>query len=90
MMETDGYRMGDGSLLEIHPRRTNGDAIRAMSDEEIGKLFGPALLCDGNCPASKWDCEGDERPGGICDHRIPGYECPSMICRWLQQEEGKG
>ena len=77
---TNGYRMGDGSLLEIHPRRTNGDARRSMSDEEMARLYAKA--CGESCPLYK-NCHvtlADAACGS----------CENLILDWLQQpEEGK-
>lgn len=52
---------------------TNGDRIRAMSDEELGKYLGVAFHCYG-CPARKF-----------CDSVDHLYECHETLVAWLQQ-----
>lgn len=59
---------------------TNADRIRAMSDEEIAKIFTSAVA-NGCPPKMDWDCAKDEYGWDACD---------ACWCKWLQQPaEGK-
>lgn len=55
--------------------QTNADRIRAMSDEEIAKIFTSAVA-DGCPPKIDWDCAKDEYGWDACD---------ACWCKWLQQ-----
>ena len=54
---------------------TNADRIRAMSDEEIAKIFTSAVA-DGCPPKTDWDCAKDEYGWDACD---------ACWCKWLKQ-----
>lgn len=54
---------------------TNADKIRAMSDEEIAKIFTSAIA-DGCPPKIDWECAKDEYGWDACD---------ACWCKWLQQ-----
>ena len=54
---------------------TNADRIRAMSDEEIAKIFTSAVA-DGCPPKMYWDCAKDEYGWDACD---------ACWCKWLKQ-----
>ena len=60
-------------LLEVP--MTNADRIRAMSDEELGKIFTTAVA-DECPPKMDWDCAKDEFGWDACD---------ACWCKWLQQ-----
>ena len=54
---------------------TNADRIRAMSDEEIAKLFTQAVS-DGCPPKMDWTCKKNEEGWDGCD---------KCWCKWLKQ-----
>ncbi len=53
---------------------TNADRFRAMSDEEIAKIFTSAVA-DGCPPKMDWDCAKDEYGWDACD---------ACWCKWLK------
>ena len=55
--------------------QTNADRIRAMSDEEIAKIFTSAVA-DGCPPKMDWDCAKDEYGWDACD---------ACWCKWFKQ-----
>lgn len=61
---------------------TNGDRIRAMSDEGLAKAF-TATVANGCPPQMDWDCAKDKNGWDACD---------ACWCKWLKQpvEEVKG
>lgn len=50
----------------IQPQKTNADRIRAMSVEELARLFVSAVS-DGCPPEHDWDCKKDEDGWDACD-----------------------
>ena len=54
---------------------TNGDRIRAMTDEELAKLFTQTVV-DGCPPDMDWTCKKDEEGWDACD---------SCWLKWLKQ-----
>lgn len=62
-------------LGEVWEAMTNADRIRAMSDENLAKVFTDAVA-DGCPPRMDWDCSKDEN----------GWDaCAACWCKWLQQ-----
>ena len=55
--------------------RTNGESIRAKSDEELAKVF-TATVASGCPPKMDWDCAKDKNGWDACD---------ACWCKWLQQ-----
>ena len=60
--------------------KTNGDRVRAMSDEELVKLFSHCFIsCGRVCTENEELCIEN---GGCCN----GKTCHGSILAWLQQE----
>lgn len=59
-------------MEEPEKKRTNGDRIRAMSDEELAEFAVKALVCE-CCPLDK-DCKDEEK-------------CKEQILEYLQADE---
>ena len=57
-------------------KNTNGNRIRAMSDEDLVKLFGHNSICDYVQDHSREHCEKQ----GSCD---------KCLVKWLQQPAGE-
>ena len=61
------------------PKPTNADRIRAMSDEELAKVFDRAS----SCPPGEVEARG-----GDCYR--PRYECRDCWLEWLKREADSG
>lgn len=59
--------------LKDPPARTNADKIRAMSDEELAKVF-----------KSRGDCPPNTEPERSCADY--GYDCGVCWLEWLKEE----
>jgi len=79
-INTKDFETREDATVIVNPRRTNGDARRSMSDEEMARLYAKA--CGESCPLYK-NCHvtlADAACGS----------CENLILDWLQQpEEGK-
>ena len=66
---------------------TNGDRIRAMSDEELAPLLTPRVMFCNGCPAS---CPENEIPtveeADIFGAKTAKDICVSRVEKWLAQE----
>lgn len=77
--ETMNYRgsacAAQRARLGLGDPQTNGDRIRAMTDEKLAIFFVNAIA-DGCPPEHDWDCKKDEEGWDACDY------CWAL---WLQQ-----
>jgi hypothetical protein len=71
-----------GLLVNSNPR-TNGDRIRAMSDEELAKYLMQANDCGLSIPF----CQNKKECDGLLDNGIiPDEMCMACMMAWLQKE----
>ena len=77
-----GFIPDDDCPQQETPKHTNGDKIRAMTDEELAHLIGGFLSCE-NCPAHSDVCEMDYEPEDM-------PTCEQIWIEWLKQEAKEG
>ena len=74
-VDADGYEHMDIDHDEPTNRITNGDKIRAMTDEELADLFVTWV----------WDCDCNDVP--CREYCLPNrYDCVKNWLDWLKQE----
>lgn len=62
------------------PKPSNGDRIRAMSDEELAEMLTPMFSCN-QCPLSM----AEREPCGT-----DGRRCLDRVLEWLKKEADNG
>lgn len=63
----------------IHKQQTNGDRIRAMSDEELAKLFDKAFMS--NDAACNY-CGNNHPDSFLCEE----ISCEESFLKWMKEE----
>ena len=65
----------DPMCVSFTKRKTNGDHVRAMTDEELTKFLTEEKLCEIVCGENKDYCYGD---------------CDAQILAWMKREADDG